>query len=259
METQHINDPRRPVQLQKALIPVCKMVIKFGVHCNEFQKNIQRAFIQAAEELLEEDDIEVTSQAIAIRTGMDRRTIAEYRNDQHKYNRQPLNKMDVLLLALKRHSDRQQSLFFNASQLIEIIDNIHAGHVRAGAVITELIANGYIRKKSADQFKLNLALDEKLNEQRRLADEVDIITRRLFQTFDQMMFSHEGEDNLVQQTIVSDQIPQNRQQAVMDELQALMARFNREASELLASHQTRVPSGTFRKIGCHQFQFISEL
>ncbi|MCF6299622.1 MAG: hypothetical protein L3J52_00635, partial [Proteobacteria bacterium] len=66
-----------PVQLQQALVPVCKMVIKFGLQCNEFQKNIQRAYIHAAKELLKESNIKPTNQAIAVKTGMDRRTIAE--------------------------------------------------------------------------------------------------------------------------------------------------------------------------------------
>ena len=55
------NNSRHLVQLQKALIPVSKLVIKFGLQCQEFKTKIQQAYIKAAEELLQEDGITIVN------------------------------------------------------------------------------------------------------------------------------------------------------------------------------------------------------
>ena len=97
------------ISLQKALIPVSKMVIQFGLHCHEFKHNIQMAYIQAATELLLESGIKPTNQAIAVKTGIDRRSIAEFKN-QSNNTEKGMNKMDLLLESLQRLKNKGLSL-----------------------------------------------------------------------------------------------------------------------------------------------------
>jgi len=197
-----------PVQLQQALIPVCKMVIKFGLQSNEFQKNIQRAYLKAAEELLLESEIPITNQALAVKTGMDRRTVSEYRGNNYKTDSQPMNKMDLIIAELQRHRTQKKSTEVTEQELVDKVDNIYAKHIRAKAVIRELLANQIISKLPDGRFRINTHLNQQLDMQRQLADEVDITTKRLFETFYKKMFTQSPTTaDLNQQTVCSSKIP----------------------------------------------------
>src|SRR5690606_33269621 len=172
------------IQLQKALVPVSKMVIKFGLQCHEFKANIQAAYIQAAEELLKEEQTVVTNQAIAVKTGIDRRKVAEYQQ-QKKRDKKSYNKMDLVIFALQKCKSNGR-LRLTTSQLSQIIDDIYGQHIRAKAVITELLNSQMIQAEN-NRYKITDTLHQKLSMQAELADEVDVTTQRLFETFYQEM------------------------------------------------------------------------
>jgi len=156
------------IQLQKALIPVTKMVIKFGLQCHEFKDNIEIAYIQAAKELLREEHRSITNQAIAVKTGIDRRKVAEY--NQTSGNKKGFNKMDLVILALQKCKAGGQKTLSTA-RLSQIIDSIYGQHIRAKAIITELIYAEMITPDKS-RYRITDALHQKLSVQAELADEV---------------------------------------------------------------------------------------
>ncbi|MCB1584005.1 MAG: hypothetical protein KDI92_13150 [Xanthomonadales bacterium] len=241
------------VQLQKALIPVSKMVIKFGLQCHEFKANIQKAYIKAATELLIESDIKPTNQAIAVKTGIDRRSIAEFRNKPVE-NKSALNKMDLVILALQQTKKQDKSL--SHAKLTSLIDKIYGNHIRARAVINELIANEIIIKQSS-QYLIADALNQQLQKQANLAEEVDVTTKRLFQTFYKKMFATDQKQHLNQSSVFSSKIPHSKHDEVNWLLDAKMKQFQHEMQALIKEHETNVPEGTYSNVGFTQFQFDS--
>jgi len=247
------KDRRHLVQLQKALIPVSKMVIKFGLQCQEFKTNIQKAYIQAAEELLDEADIKSTNQAIAVKTGIDRRVIAEFKN-QPDQNHAALNKMDLIILALQNANEQNKQL--THSHLSSLIDSIYGNHIRAKAVITELISNGMIAKEGST-YKIVKSINQQLIKQAALAEEVDVTTKRLFQTFYKKMFSTDQKQNLNQASIFSSKIPHSKHNEINQLIDIKMKEFQQDMSVLIKQHEINVPEGTYSNVGFSQFQFDS--
>lgn len=238
------------VQLQKALIPVTKMVIKFGLQCHEFKDNIEIAYIQAAKELLQEENRTVTNQAIAVKTGIDRRKVAEY--NQTSGNKKGFNKMDLVILALQKcKAGGQKSL--SSARLSQIIDSIYGQHIRAKAIITELIHAEMITPDNS-RYRITDALHQKLSVQAKLADEVDVTTQRLFETFYKKMFGENG-DLLSQQTVQSSQIPPRKQLQVQKSLNHQLIQFQQTMEQILNDNKANVPEGTYPNIGFSQFQF----
>ncbi|MCW8870157.1 MAG: hypothetical protein OQK49_05580, partial [Proteobacteria bacterium] len=237
-------------QLQKALIPVTKMVIKFGLQCHEFKDNIEIAYIQAAKELLQEENRTITNQAIAVKTGIDRRKVAEY--NQTSGNKKGFNKMDLVILALQKcKAGGQKSL--SSARLSQIIDSIYGQHIRAKAIIKELIHAEMITPDNS-RYRITDALHQKLSVQAKLADEVDVTTQRLFETFYKKMFGENG-DLLTQQTVQSSQIPPRKQLQVQKSLNHQLIQFQQTMEQILNDNKANVPEGTYPKIGFSQFQF----
>ena len=247
------TDKKHFAQLQKALIPVSKMVIKFGLQCQEFKANIQKAYIKAAEELLEESDINITNQAIAIKTGIDRRVIAEFQN-QSNHDKEVINKMDMVIMSLQKAKDNSD--YLSHSSLTSLIDNIYGNHIRAKAVITELISNHMI-EKSDNKYLITESLDQQLLKQAALAEEVDVTTKRLFQTFYKKMFATDQKQNLNQASVFSSKIPHSKHDEINQLLDIKMKAFQNEMQQLIKSHETNVPEGTYSNVGFSQFQFDS--
>ncbi len=237
-------------QLQKALVPVTKMVIKFGLQCHEFKENIEFAYIQAAIELLREENRPVTNQAIAVKTGIDRRKVAEYnKTSKHKKG---FNKMDLVILALQKCKAGGQKTL-SLAHLSQIIDGIYGHHIRAKAVINELIQAEMITPED-NRYRITDALHQKLSVQAELADEVDVTTQRLFETFYKKMFGEDG-DLLTQKTLQSSQIPPRKQTQVQQQLRDQLIRFQQTVETLLQENAANVPENTYPKIGLSQFQF----
>lgn len=241
------------VQLQKALIPVSKMVIKFGLQCQEFKTNIQKAYIKAAIELLKESKISPTNQAISVKTGIDRRFIAEFKNNPNQ-QKEALNKMDLVIMALQQA--RKKSKKLTQANLTSMIDNIYGNHIRAKAVITELIANQILIKQQ-NKYLIAQTLNEQLQQQADLAEEVDITTKRLFQTFYKKMFETGEKQNLNQSTVFSSKIPHSKHEIVNQLINNKMQDFQQEMHNLIKQHEANVPEGTYSNIGFTQFQFDS--
>lgn len=249
------NNNRHLVQLQKALIPVSKLVIKFGLQCQEFKIKIQQAYIKAAEELLHEDGIAITHQAIAVKTGIDRRVIAELTKDDSP-RQEALNKMDLVIMALQNARKKHHTL--THAGITTLIDNIYGNHIRARAVITELLANNII-EKTGTQYLITESLNEQLLQQAALAEEVDITTKRLFQTFYKKMFATEQAEHLNQASIYSSKIPHSKHPEVNRMIEKKMQVFQQEMIELIKQYETNVPAGTYANVGFSQFQFDSNL
>ncbi len=247
------SEKRHLVQLQKALIPVSKMVIKFGLQCQEFKANIQKAYIKAAEELLEEAQIKPTRQAIAVKTGIDRRVIAEFYNDKD-FSKEVMNKMDLVIIALQKAKRISKKL--THANLTTLIDKIYGNHIRARAVITELVSNQMIVKRG-NYYYIAKSLNQQLIKQAALAEEVDITTKRLFQTFYKKMFATNQQQNLNQASIFSSKIPHSRHEEINKIIDIKMRTFQKEMAELIQHHETNVPEGTYANIGFSQFQFDS--
>lgn len=247
------TDKKHLVQLQKALIPVSKLVIKFGLQCQEFKANIQKAYIKAAEELLTESGIKITNQAIAVKTGIDRRVIAEF-NQGVDPRAAVMNKMDLVIMALQQAKEQNKQL--SQSSLVALIDNIYGNHIRARAVITELISQQLIAKQG-QHYVIAERLDQQLIQQAALAEEVDVTTKRLFQTFYKKMFATDQAQNLNQASIFSSKIPLSKHPEINQLLDIKMREFQEEMTELIKQHEINVPEGTFANIGFTQFQFDS--
>ena len=247
------NEQRHLVQLQKALIPVSKMVIKFGLQCHEFKTNIQKAYIKAAEELLNEAGIKPTIQAIAVKTGIDRRVISDfYHNPDH--NKEVMNKMDLVIVALQKAREHNESL--SHSKLTSLIDNIYGNHIRAKAVITDLLSNQFLSRQG-NRYMINESLNQQLLQQAELAEQVDITTKRMFQTFYKKMFATDQQQNLNQASVVSSKIPHSRHQEINQLIDQNMKLFQESMTALIRSKETKVPAGTYANIGFSQFQFDS--
>ncbi len=241
------------VQLQKALIPVSKMVIKFGLQCQEFKANIQKAYIKAATELLQESNIKPTNQAIAVKTGIDRRVIAEFKNKPND-TKSALNKMDLVIMALQQAKKDSKKL--SHAKLTNLIDKIYGNHIRARAVVNELLANQIILKQ-ANHYLITKSLNQQLQLQADLAEEVDVTTKRLFQTFYKKMFATGQKQNLNQSSVYSSKIPHSKHDEVNQLINLKMQEFQKEMTELIKQHETKVPEGTYSNVGFSQFQFDS--
>ncbi len=249
-----MNKDTSNIQLQKALVPVSKMVIQFGLHCYEFKNNIQKAYVQAAIELLNETGITPTNQAIAVKTGLDRRAVAEIRK-QIKPTEKSLNKMDLLLDEIQRQKNIRSNLI-SASKLNQVIDKIYGGHIRARAIIRELLSQDVLKQKGK-HYLINQALHDYLSEQKELADEVDITTKRLFDTFYKKMYGQNQAKNLNLASVYSSKIPDSKHDDLNQIIADKMHAFQREMQQLITSYQTNVKTGTFANIGFAQFQFDS--
>ncbi len=250
---------QKPIQLQVALVPVCKMVLRFGLHFNEFTRNIQKAYIQAAKEILLDTDIKPNLQAIAIKTGMDRRTIAEHINNSDKSYSNPLNKMDMLIAQLQRHCTKTENNEFTHKQLKGIIDSIYGGHIRSGAISKELISNNIIIQLKNKLFKLNLTVQQQLEEISLMANEVDYTAKRLFQTYYKNMFKplNSQTKNLLQSSSYSTKIPPRNHQKVNELIQKELRQSENKINLILKKYGSNLPEGTFSEIGASQFQFDS--
>lgn len=238
------------IQLQKALVPVTKMVIKFGLQCHEFKDNIEIAYIQAAKELLREENRPITNQSIAVKTGIDRRKVAEY--NQGSGPKKGFNKMDLVILALQKCKAGGQKTL-SLARLSQIIDGIYGQHIRAKAIITELIYAKMITPEQS-RYRITDALHQKLSVQAELADEVDVTTQRLFETFYKKMFGDEG-DLLTQKTLQSSRIPPRKQAQVQHQLKKQLSEFQQAVEAIFKDHAANVPEDTYPTIGLSQFQF----
>ncbi len=247
------TDKKHLAQLQKALIPVSKLVIKFGLQCQEFKANIQKAYIKAAEELLTESGVKITNQAIAVKTGIDRRVIAEF-NQGVDPRAAVMNKMDLVIMALQQAKEQNKKL--SQSNLVALIDNIYGNHIRARAVITELVSEQLVEKQG-QYYVIAKRLDQQLIQQAELAEEVDVTTKRLFQTFYKKMFATDQALNLNQASIFSSKIPLSKHPQINQLLDIKMREFQDEMTQLIKQYEINVPEGTYANIGFTQFQFDS--
>ena len=248
-----INKINKPIQLQVALVPVCKMVIRFGLHFHEFVRNLQKAYIHAAEEILLSSDIKPSLQAIAIKTGMDRRTISEHKTNKEKLLTNPLNKMDMVIKQLQLLSNKNNNL--SLLQLKNSIDSIYARHIRSNAIIKELLANKIIIQQDSRTFKLNLTLQQQLKQIQLMADDVDYTAKRLFQTFYHNMFEPDENNDLRQSTCLSSKIAPRYQQKVHALLARELLLSEQRINKIMAEYESNVPADTYPELGITQFQF----
>ncbi|VAW33322.1 hypothetical protein MNBD_GAMMA01-1034 [hydrothermal vent metagenome] len=255
----NINNTNTPVQLQAALIPVCKMVIRFGLHFSEFVRNLQRAYIHAAEEILTSANIEPNLQAIAIKTGMDRRTIAEHKKNINKPYADPMNKMDMLIVQLQLYCGKKESKLLSVKRLQTIIDAIYARHIRSNAIIRELLSNKIIKPINTNTYKLNLTLQQQLTDIRLMADDVDFTAKRLFQTYYKNMFEAQESDNLelLQKTSLSTKIAPSKHRKVIGLLSEELKQSEIKMKKIIAQHEANIPDGTYPELGITLFQFSS--
>ncbi len=248
----------KPIQLQVALVPVCKMVIRFGLHFHEFVRNLQKAYIHAAEEILSEVNIKPSLQAIAIKTGMDRRTISEHKNNLHRNYTNPMNKMDMIIAQLQLAFSQKDNEILSRSELQKIIDAIYAQHIRSNAIVKELLTNKIIKKLDNGHYKLNLTLPEQLNTIRMMADDVDITAKRLFQTYYKNMFvSTADQTNLLQTTHSSTKVAPRFHQEVNQQLHQELLKTEKRIKAIIEKHESHVAEGTYPELGVTQFQFNS--
>jgi len=245
----------KPIQLQVALVPVCKMVMRFGLHFSEFVRNMQKAYIHASIEILEEKKIKPTAQAIAIKTGMDRRTISEHINTTEYSN--PMNKMDMLIVQLQLYCSKNKKEQFIKIKLQAIIDSIYAGHIRANAIINELLSNSIIKEISKNTYKLNLTLQQQLVNIGMMAEDVDYTAKRLFQTYYKNMFAVDSEANLLQITSVSTKIPPRYHNKVNKLLQDELMKSEHNIQKILTKYERNITENSYPEIGITQFQFNS--
>lgn len=254
-----VKQTLKPIQLQVALVPVCKMVIKLGLHFNEFVRNLQRAYIQAAEEILNEKNISPSLQAIAVKTGMDRRTISEHKNNKSRSYAETLNKMDMIIVQLQKLCLNRENKQLSITELKTIIDSVYANHIRSIAVIRELLSNNYIRQIDENNFKLNFLLKQQLDEISEMADEIDYTAKRLFQTYYRNMFIAKSKKQLlIKNTLVSTQIAPSKIEKVNKLIQNELKDTQNRLGEILIQNSSIVPKNTYPEIGVTFFQFNSE-
>jgi len=255
---KNIKYKNYPIQLQAALIPVCKMVIRFGLHFNEFVRNLQKAYIHAAKEILKNSDNEINLQAIAIKTGMDRRTISEHENNSNKSLTNPLNKMDMVIVQLQISCKNNKNKIISLIKLQSIIDAIYAKHIRSKAIISELLSNKILIQINHNSYKLNLTLQQQLVDIRTMADEVDFTAKRLFQTYYKIMFENiENNRNLLQTTCISTKIASSKHKDVNKLLANELIKYEQRMLKIIKKHESNVPEHTYPEIGVTQFQFNS--
>lgn len=249
----------KPIQLQVALVPVCKMVIRFGLHFHEFVRNLQKAYIHAAEEILNEVNIKPSLQAIAIKTGMDRRTISEHKNNLNRHYTNPMNKMDMVIAQIQLAFAQKDDAILSRSELQKVIDAIYAQHIRSNAIVTELLTNKIIKKLDNGHYKLNLTLPEQLTTIRMMADDVDITAKRLFQTYYKNMFVSTDDDhnNLLQTTHSSTKIAPRFHQQVNQQVHEELLKTEKRIKAIIGKHESHVAEGTYPELGVTQFQFNS--
>ncbi len=249
----------KPIQLQVALIPVCKMVIRFGLHFHEFIRNLQVAYIKAAEEILSESNRKPNFQSIAIKTGMDRRTISEYKNNDQVNYTNPLNKMDMLIIQLQIYCGKKTNGQLTIEQLQIIIDSIYAQHIRSGAIINELLSNNIIKKLEDNTYKINFTLQQQLSEISMMADEVDYTAKRLFQTYYRNMFygNESNKNKLLQSSCLSSKIAPRHHNKVQLLVKKELEKSQSRIINLLQKHESNVVENTYPEIGISQFQFSS--
>ena len=253
------NKVQTPIQLQVALVPVCKMVIRFGLHFHEFTRNLQKAYIKAAEEILVESKVKTNLQAIAIKTGMDRRTISEHKNNNNKSYTNPLNKMDMIIVQLQRFNLKSKNQKIKLSNLKEIINSIYARHIRSGAIINELISNKIIKQIDGKTYKLNLTLQQQLSQISAMADEVDYTAKRLFQTYYKNMFENKNSNKskLLQSTCKSTRVAPRHHDLVNELLKNELTKAKNKINTIIKNHESNVPEDTYPELGVTQFQFDS--
>ncbi|MBL4773461.1 MAG: hypothetical protein JKX98_07630 [Alcanivoracaceae bacterium] len=250
---------KKPIQLQVALVPVCKMVIRFGLHFHEFVRNLQKAYIHAAEEILLKAHINPSLQAIAIKTGMDRRTISEHKNNEKKSFTNPMNKMDMLIVQLQIKSIKSINKNLSLIQLQTIIDSIYAQHIRSNAIIKELLSNKIIKQLDKSTYKLNLTLQQQLTQISLMADDVDYTAKRLFQTYYKNMFETRIKSNyeLLQSTCCSTKIGPRHHNKVNELLREELINSEERVQKILTKFESNVPNDTYPELGITQFQFNS--
>jgi len=249
----------KPFQLQVALVPVCKMVIRFGLHFNEFIRNMQKAYIQAAEEILIQANSKPTLQAIAIKTGMDRRTISDHINMNEKAHSNPMNKMDMVIVQLQILNCKTKFNKIPKVQIQKIIDSIYAQHIRSNAIIKELLTNQIIKKIDEKTYKLNLTLQQQNMEIRMMAEDVDFTAKRLFQTYYKNMFDNKGfRDNvLIQSTCLSSKIATRHHEKVNQLIKCELIKSEKKINIILSDYESNLPEKSYPEIGVTQFQFNS--
>jgi len=249
----------KPIQLQVALVPVCKMVIRFGLHFHEFVRNLQKAYIQAAEEILLNSHIDPNLQAIAIKTGMDRRTISEHKNNINKSLTNPLNKMDMIIMQLQIFCAKRGSKKLPVLELKKIIDSIYAQHIRSNAIIKELLSNKIIKKLQGNTYKLNLTLQQQLTDIRMMADDVDITAKRLFQTYYKNMFETKNKSStkLLQSTCSSTKIAPRYHEEVNKLLSKELKDAEKRINDIITKYESNITDETYPELGITQFQFNS--
>jgi len=254
------NKQIKPIQLQAALIPVCKMVIRFGLHFHEFVRNLQKAYIHAAEDILIQANLDSNLQAIAIKTGMDRRTISEHKNNINKSFTNPMNKMDMVINQLQLISEKKKDENLSLKEIQIIIDSIYAKHIRSKAIIRELLSNKILIESNGAMFKLNLTLQQQLSEISMMADEVDFTAKRLFQTYYKNMFDSDGDSmKLLQNTCLSTKIPTSKHKKVSKLLTEELKKTSIKMMKIIEAHESNVPEETYPEIGVTQFQFNSNI
>jgi hypothetical protein len=249
----------KPIQLQVALIPVCKMVIRFGLHFNEFIRNMQKAYIQAAEEILIQSDNKPTLQAIAIKTGMDRRTISEHKNNTLKHYSNPMNKMDMVIVQLQILNNKKGVKTLPLKQIKHVIDAIYAQHIRSNAIIKELITNQIIKKIDDNTFKLNLTLNQQTVDIRMMAEDVDFTAKRLFQTYYKNMFNNKcrQKNTLMQSTCLSSKIALRHHKKVNQLIKRELNISENKIKNIINKYESNIPENSYPEIGVTQFQFNS--
>jgi hypothetical protein len=245
----------KPIQLQVALVPVCKIVIRLGVHFHEFVRNIQKAYIHAAEEILTEQSISPNHQAIAVKTGMDRRTISEHKNNIKKSYAEPLNKMDMIIVQLQLLCIKRENKTLTINELKRVIDSVYANHIRSIAVIRELLTNNIITEIKDDEFKLNTLLSQQLQSIEHHAEDVDHTAKRLFKTFYRNLFSHR--ENITQRlsSQVSTRIKPEKHKKVNQLIADEMKICEERIRNIIKANESLVPDDTFPEIGMSHFQF----
>lgn len=249
------NKNLKPIQLQVALVPVCKIVIRLGMHFHEFVRNLQKAYIKAAEDILNESNVKISHQAIAVKTGMDRRTISEHKNNISRSYTDPMNKMDMIILQLQRLCINNKNKPMSLKQIQGVIDAVYANHIRSSAVIVELISNKIIITDDNIEFKINSKLSNNITDTEGHAKVVDQSAKRLFTTFYQKLFGNKNQAKLHFSTISSTKITTKKQQIIKQQIQKETEKFEKRIKKILQQNESTVAEGTYNEFGITNFQF----
>ena len=208
--------------------------------------------------LLEQANIDANLQAIAIKTGMDRRTISEHKNNVKKSLTNPMNKMDMVTTQLQLYSVKNNNKSINLDELQKTIDSIYAQHIRSKAIIKELLSNKIVIETKDGKFKLNFTLQQQMSEIRMMADEVDFTAKRLFQTYYKNMFDNNDQNiKLLQETCLSSKIPSSKHEEVSKLLRKELKKSSTRMKKIISDHESNLPNNTYPEIGVTLFQFNS--